>query len=143
MAKLTVKYPDDFLEKVSRLGDKTDEIVPRVLQAGAEVVLTKVKSNLQAAIGKETKTESRSTGQLVSALGISPARVDKNGNHDVKVGFAENRNDGGNNAKIANILEYGKSGQPAKPFLAPAKSATRKPCMEAMIQKLESEVENV
>jgi hypothetical protein len=48
------------------------------LQAGAEVVLEKVKSNLQAAVGKNTKVESRSTGELASALGVSPVRLDKN-----------------------------------------------------------------
>jgi HK97 gp10 family phage protein len=143
MAKLNVRIPDEFLQKVSRLGDKTDDIVPRVLQAGAEVVLAKVKANLQAVIGKNTKYESRSTGELVSALGVSPAKVDRNGNHDVKIGFSEPRGDGNSNARIANIIEYGKSGQAAKPFLSPAKSATRKPCVEAMIQALESELEDV
>jgi HK97 gp10 family phage protein len=143
MAKMNVKMPDDFLQKVSRLGEKTDDIIPRVLKAGADVVMSKVKSNLQAVVGKGTKNESRSTGELVSALGISPAKVDRNGNHDIKVGFSEPRGDGGSNAKIANILEYGKSGQAAKPFLSPAKSATRKPCAEAMIQALESEMKSV
>jgi hypothetical protein len=71
IAKLNVKLPDEFLRRISRLGERTDEIVPRVLQAGAEVVLEKVKSNLQAAIGKNTKGESRSTGELASALGVS------------------------------------------------------------------------
>ena len=51
MAKATYKLPEDFLMKVSRLADKTDEIVPRVLQAGGEVVEKKVRSNLQAVIG--------------------------------------------------------------------------------------------
>ena len=39
MAKVTMKMPEDFLLKVSRLNDKTDEIIPRVLKAGGEVVL--------------------------------------------------------------------------------------------------------
>ena len=37
MAKLTIKMPDDFLQKVSRLAARTDEIMPRVLETGAEV----------------------------------------------------------------------------------------------------------
>ena len=47
---------------------------------------------------------------------------------------------GGSNAKLANILEYGKHGQPAKPFLKPAKSASRAECIRVMKQKLEEEV---
>ena len=51
MAKGTMKMPEEFLLKISRLGEKTDEILPRVLEAGGEVVEAKVKSNLQAVIG--------------------------------------------------------------------------------------------
>jgi HK97 gp10 family phage protein len=143
MAKSSFKLPDDFLLKVSRLSEKTDEIIPKVLEAGAEVVYDKVKSNLASVVGKNTKNESRSTGELESALGVSPAKQDRDGNFNVKIGFKEPRSDGGSNAKIANILEYGKHGQPPKPFLKPAKSKTRKACIEAMTNKLESEVEKI
>jgi hypothetical protein len=143
VAKVTMKMPEDFLLKVSRLNDKTDEIIPRVLKAGGEVVLDKVKSNLNSAVGHDTKYPSRSTGELVAALGVSPALPDRDGNYNVKVGFSEPRRDGSSNAKIANIIEYGKSGQPAKPFLKPAKSTSRKPCIEAMKAKLDEEVNRI
>ena len=154
MAKATYKLPEDFLIKVSRLADKTDEIVPRVLQAGGEVVEKKVRSNLQAVIGSGTKEESRSTGELVGALGVSPAMLDRDGNFNVKVGFDEPRRQQNaavrkrsykerTNAMIANVLEYGKHGQPAKPFLKPAKSTSKNACIEAMKAKLESEMGNV
>lgn len=140
MARASFKMPDDFLIKVSTLADKTDEIIPKVLKEGGEVVSAKVKSNLQAVIGKETKYDSRSTGELIDALGVTPAGVDRNGNYDVKVGFDEPRKDGESNAKIANILEYGKSGQPPKPFLKPAKTASRNACIEDMKKKLDEEI---
>ena len=143
MAKVTMKMPEDFLLKVSRLNDKTDEIVPRVLKAGGEVVLDKVKSNLNSAIGSDTKYPSRSTGELAAALGLSSALQDRDGNHNVKVGFSEPRRDGSSNAKIANIIEYGKSGQPAKPFLKPARTTSRMPCIEAMKAKLDEEVNRI
>ena len=143
MAKVTMKMPEDFLQKVSRLNDKTDEIIPRVLKAGGEVVLDKVKSNLNSAVGRDTKYPSRSTGELSAALGISPALQDRDGNYNVKIGFSEPRRDGSSNAKIANIIEYGKSGQPAKPFLKPAKSTSRKQCIEAMKAKLDEEVNRI
>ena len=43
MAKAETKMPEEFLLKLSRLGDKTDEIIPKVLEAGGEVALAKVK----------------------------------------------------------------------------------------------------
>ena len=149
MAKVEFKMPEDFLLRLSRLGEKTDEILPKVLDAGGAVVADKVRTNLQAAIGRDTKEPSRSTGELVAALGVSPAKIDRDGNYNVKVGFAEPRSDGdpnraGNsNAMIANVLEYGKSGQPPKPFLKPAKTASRVPCIEAMKRAFEQEVEKL
>lgn len=143
MGKVQVKMPEDFLLRLSRLGDKTDEIIPKVLEAGGEVVEQKVRANLSAVIGRDTKEKSRSTGELLSALGVSPAKVDRDGNYNVKVGFSEPRPDGRSNAMIANVLEYGKSGQPAKPFLKPARSAARAPCIEAMKAAFEREVEKL
>ena len=143
MAKASYKMPEEFLMKVSRLGEKTDEIVSRVLQAGGEVMEAKVKSNLQSVIGNGTKEESRSTGGLLSALGVSSARQDKDGNFNVKVGFSEPRKDGKSNAMIAGVLEYGKSGQPPKPFLKSAKSASKKDCVDAMIAAFDREVEKI
>ena len=132
--------PEDFLERLSKLGDRTDEISEKVLKAGGEVVLAKVKSSLASVVGVGTKYDSRSTGELESSLGLSSVRMDKDGNHNVKIGFAEPRRDGDSNAKIANILEYGKHGQPAKPFLKPAKSASKNAAIEAMKQQFEKEV---
>jgi len=143
MASIQIKMPDEFLLKISKLADKTDAIVPKVLEAGGEVVLAKVKSNLQAVIGKNTQIKSRSTGELVRSLGLSKARVDRNGKWDVKVGFAEPRKNGGSNAKIGNIIEYGKHGQLAKPFLKPAKSASKQSCINAMTAKLTEEIDNI
>ena len=114
-----------------------------MLTAGGEVVLQKVKSGLASVIGKGTKYDSRSTGELERSLGLSSVKMDRDGNHNIKIGFAEPRSDGGSNAMLANIIEYGKSGQPAKPFLKPAQTSSRKACTSAMIRKLEEEVEKL
>jgi HK97 gp10 family phage protein len=132
--------PDEFLERMSRLGSKFDSIAETVLEAGGEVVLEKTKSNLSSVIGSGTKYDSRSTGELEDSLGLSGVKMDRNGNFNIKVGFSEPRSDGGSNAKLANVIEYGKSGQPAKPFLKPAKTASKKQCIEAMKQTFETEV---
>ena len=142
MAKSSFKMPDDLVDKLSRLGNKTDEIIPRVLDAGGEVVVKAVRGNLQSAIGN-TRFPSRSTGQLQSALGVSQARLDRNGNYNVKIGFAENRTDGSVNARIANILENGRHNQPPRPFMRPARTQSRKGAIEAMTKAFESEVEKL
>ena len=139
MARADFKLPDEFLTKLSRLGKDADAVTEKVLEAGGKVVLAKVRSNLAAVIGSGTKYESRSTGELVQSLGLSPVKLNSVGNHDVKIGFSEPRSDGGSNAKIANVLEYGKHGQPAKPFLKPAKTASKAACIRKMEEVLEEE----
>ena len=140
MAKVDVKMPEEFLLKLSHLGSDTDVVAEKVLEAGGQVVLSRVKANLSAVIGSGTKYDSRSTGELEASLGLSPVKADRDGNHNIKIGFSEPRHDGGSNAKLANILEYGKHGQPAKPFLKPAKTSSRAECIRVMTQTLDEEV---
>ena len=140
MAKCSVSLPEDLLKKLSQLGNRTDEIATKALEAGGEVVLRQTKSNLIAAIGKDTKAPSQSTGQLVAALGLSRVLVDRNGNYNIKIGFDEYRKDGSSNAAVANILEYGKHNQPARPFLKPAKNKSKAEALETMKRVIEEEV---
>lgn len=140
MAKATVQMPDEFLKRLSRMGERTDEIAERVLEAGGEVVLEAVRSSLAAVEGRGTKYPSRATGELESSLGLSTVKLGRDGNHNIKVGFSEPRSDGGSNAKLANILEFGRSGQPPKPFLKPAKVRSKASCIQAMTDALEKEV---
>ena len=143
MAKVDIKMPDEFLLKVSKLGSDFDPVAEKILKAGGEVVFKRTKSNLSAVVGKGTKHESRSTGELEKALGVTSVRLDRNGNHNIKIGFSEPRSDGESNAKIANILEYGKHGQPAKPFLKPARSASKSECISVMKSTFEEEVKKL
>ena len=140
MATLKYEMPTEFMEAISKLESQTDIIVPKVLEAGGNVVLKTMREYLRAAIGRVKHLSSRSTGELVEALGLSPARLDRNGDFNVKIGFKEPRRKGDSNAKIANILEFGKHGQPPRPFLKPAKAASRKPATDAMVAKLEEEI---
>lgn len=140
MAKVNIKLPDEFLKKLSSLGERTDEVAKKALTEGGEIILARTRANLIGVIGKNLKGESRSTGQLVSSLGLSPVMVDRNGNYNIKIGFDEYRDDGSSNAGVANIIEYGKHGQPAKPFLAPAKRQVGNQTLERMKQVIEEEM---
>ena len=79
MAKATFKMPDEFLMKVSRLADRTDEILPKVLEAGAEAVKGTACSNLLANNCTGKKEPSHCTGTHFYNLVISPALQDKTG----------------------------------------------------------------
>lgn len=135
MAKCTYKLPEDLLHKLSTLGNKMDGISETVLKEGGEIVLEATKNELHSALS------GKSTGELEKSLGLSKALVDKNGDYNVKVGFKEPRSNGESNAKIANILEYGRHGQPARPFLKKAKTKSKNKCIEKMTKVLKEEID--
>lgn len=137
MASCKYKLPEEFLRKLSMLGSETDRITEEVLQAGGEVVLAKVKSNLSSVLS------GNSSGELLSALGMSGILQDRNGDSNIKIGFSEPRKDGTSNALIANVLEYGKHNQPPKPFMTPAKKQSKNECINTMINKLEEEIKKL
>lgn len=145
MAKATMKLPDKLLMHLSRLGERTDEIVEKMLAAGGEVVETEVRSSLRGVLSGQ------STGELLSSLGVTPVGQDKDGALNVKIGFAEPRREQNaakgkrsyktrTNAMIANVLEYGRHNQPPRPFIEPAQKACRNACIAAMKARFDEEV---
>lgn len=143
MARVQIKLPNDFIDALDSANSLIDNSAEQVLKAGANIVEPRMRSNLSAAIGSSTKQPSRSTGQLAKALGTAPVKVNSRGDYNVKVGFAENRDDGRANALIANVLEHGRSNQPARPFLAPTRSQTRRAAIDAMKQTLAARIQQV
>lgn len=143
MARVQIRLPNDFIDALDSASSLIDNSAEKVLKAGANIVEPRMRSNLSAAIGSSTKQPSRSTGQLAKALGTAPVKVNSRGDYNVKVGFAENRDDGRANALIANVLEHGRSNQPARPFLAPTRSQTRRAAITAMKQTLAARIQQV
>lgn len=143
MARVQIRLPNDFIDALDSASSLIDNSAEQVLKAGANIVEPRMRSNLSAAIGSSTKQPSRSTGQLAKALGTAPVKVNRRGDYNVKVGFAENRDDGRANALIANVLEHGRSNQPARPFLAPTRSQTRRAAITAMKQTLAARIQQV
>jgi len=154
MARIEVILPDELTRRIDRLAEKTDAITGKALEAGGEVVLGAARGNLAAVIGKNLEYENRSTGELLSSLGVSPMDHDKNGDPNVRVGFNEPRRvqtaakgkrsyHVATNAMIANVLEYGRHGKKGKPFMKPAQISSKNACKAAMIAAFEREMGNI
>ena len=159
MATLKVKLPDELMIKLERLAGQTGPIIEKTLEAGAEIVEQRARANLKNSLGGD------SSGQLLGALGISPVLPnDKLDGYDIKIGFAEPRQDkkGGTtykkklksgktseyqltNAMVANILEYGRKdkSQTAKPFMKPAEDATKAQAREKMKKVFAEEAQKI
>ena len=141
---IQVKLTTDFAAKLQSVADDMDKVAEKALVEGASIVEKQMRSNLQKVIGSGTKSQSKSTGQLLNALGKSPVKANiKTGGWDIKIGFLEPRKDGTPNALVANILEYGKKGQAPKPFMKPALNATRRKVRTTMSRVIDEEIEKI
>ena len=143
MATITIKLPDEFMNQLSEFDSRLEDIFTKSLEAGVEIAEKQAKANLKAVIGSGTKLPSESTGQLLGALGTSPVKRSSLGGFDIRVGFAEPRKDGGSNEMVANIIEYGKKGQAAKPFMKPAEDATKSKVKAKMEETFKAEAEKI
>ena len=143
MATVTIKLPDEFMNQLSEFDSQLEDIFTKALEDGAEIAEKQAKANLKAVIGSGTKFPSESTGQLLGALGISPVKPSELGGYDIRVGFAEPRQDGKSNEMVANIIEYGKKGQAAKPFMKPAEDATKSKVKAKMEETFKAEAEKI
>lgn len=133
MARATPISPKALIDELNISARELDQYAEEALHAAADVVEPAMRANLTAAL----KDGRGDTGQLLSALGVTPVGVDRAGNHDLKVGFAENRRDGGVNAKIANILEYGTSRIRPRRFQSTTRRQTKTAAESAMKQVFE------
>lgn len=96
MAKAQNNLPTAFIDSLDAGSALLDAAAEGVLQAGAGVVEPRLWANLTATIGQGA-APSRSTGQLLGALGTTAVRVNPKSEHNLKIGFAENRRDGRSN----------------------------------------------
>ena len=143
MATITIKLPDEFMNQLSEFDSRLEDIFTKSLEDGAEIAEKQAKANLKAVIGSGTKFPSEATGELLGALGTSPVKRSSLGGFDIRVGFAEPRKDGGANEMVANIIEYGKKGQAAKPFMKPAEDATKSKVKAKMEETFKAEAEKI
>ena len=143
MATVTIKLPDEFMNQLSEFDSRLEDIFTKSLEDGTEIAEKQAKANLKAVIGSGTKFPSKATGELLGALGTSPVKRSSLGGFDIRVGFAEPRKDGGSNEMVANIIEYGKKGQAAKPFMKPAEDATKSKVKAKMEETFKAEAEKI
>lgn len=122
---------------MNRLEKDMDDIISGTLKDGAIVAEDMMRESLRNKVSQEHRD-----GELVQALGTTKVLKNRNGELNIKIGFAENRSDGGINAKIANVLEHGGRGgrQPARPWLKPIRKRLESESLMHMKAYYEKEV---
>ena len=133
MAHCSFTLPEETIRKMSALGDKYDEVTKAVLKEGVTPLYDTAKANLSASI-------KNGTGDLLKSICTTKPFQDKNNDWNIKVGCEGVDRKGVSNAMKAAILEYGKSNQPAKPWLKPSVSKAKKACINKIQEALDIEV---
>lgn len=164
MARMTFKSGDEYALKLSRLASGADAAAKKALNAAAGIVTDRIRSNLQALKEdveptlKEKKYHYLAPGEsfngipgyqkqdLLDSLGITPVKVDNDGNYNVKVGFdgygsqpTKTYPKGLPNQLAARATESGSSIRPKQPFVRPAVKKSKKEAIEAMNKVIEEE----
>ncbi len=140
---MTIKFPEETLKKLEKLGSNYDGIVQNMLADGIEPLQKQIESNLAAVVGKGTKIKSRSKGDLVKSVKVTKAYQVANGDWHIKVGIYGYDSEGVPNALKAMVLEHGRSNMAAKPWLKPAISKSKKACVKAMSDRLDKELKKL
>lgn len=160
---MTVKLPDDLARRFEAAGQEMDGIAEEALRAGAEVLAGEGRSELDRALGMPRFYPKRGSGELRSALGVSPMKLTSRGQYDIRVGFREprkkqpgrrvgtSRKGGGyytaTNAMVANILEHGhrgsRGGQSAVPWWSSALRGGRKAAEDTVRRTVEGRLDDI
>jgi len=139
LASIKITGFDDLEIAISKLGNETVEIAKKVVYAGAQPVADEIRKGLQ----KNLEGSKLSEGDLENSLGISPPGVDKNGNTNIKIGFAGLDRKGVPNVVKARAMESGTSVQDKKPFVRLGVNRSRDKSIKAMQDKYDEETEKI
>lgn len=144
MANCKANIATELEKKLKALGgDRIDEAIPEVLEAGAQVLYEKLKSETQAMI-KEGH------GELLKSLKITKVKTSKQKNKYIAVEFSgydktrrsKNNPDGVPNAIKAMVFEKGGNGAAGKGFMRKTELAAAGQVNDVMIKKLDEFIKN-
>lgn len=131
MAKAKFEIPKELINQMKKLEKDTPEMMKSMVEAGAETVLERMRSNAPQGM--------KSSPQLMACLGTTrPYEAPSDDSINVKVGFAGyfTNKDGVKTPAplVANIFEYGRSSSPfpKQPFMR--KSFNKSAITKAMEQ---------
>lgn len=115
MAKVKVELPNEIIQQLEKLNQDTPKMMKTMVKAGAETVLSRIKANAPAGM---------QGSPIMACLGTTKAyEAPSDDSINMKVGFAGyfTNEDGVRTPAplVANVFEYGRSGEPfpKQPFL--------------------------
>lgn len=128
MAKFTTENLEALFDDMAAIIELPDETALEILTAGAEVI-----AEAQAAEAKTMLAGEFSQGITANSIVVDKKLIGKAGERYVYIKPNGTRKDGNKRriAEVAFINEYGKSGQPARPFISTANEKSGDAAVEA------------
>ncbi len=123
MAKLSVNGLDDLMLSLEEITAIPDDVAAAMLDAEAQVVV-------EAQIAQGMAMGVYRTGDTLRSIRRGKMKRARDGSRAVHVTPQGVNDRGVRNAEAAFINEYGKRGQPARPFIATANAAAADPAVE-------------
>ena len=155
MAKIELGQMDEYVARLSLLaGEAQEKIAGTAIGAGAGIVADAIRAGLEANLG-DPESVSRNpkilfknfyhepSGELLASFGISPMKMDSNGDHNVKIGFDGYDSKGVSNQLKARIMESGISKIKKRPFVRPAVTATTEEALNTMREKVDDGIAQI
>ena len=130
MARFSVDGLFDF-DELLNAGALHNDVMDKMLHASADVIV-----NAQKKTAKSILRGKYATGRLAASITKGRVRRSKDG-RSIEIGFKSGRVRGKkeprptSNAEIAFLNEYGKRGQPPRPFIQQANEQCREKAIEA------------
>lgn len=162
MARMQVRGIEEYALKLSKLGDRSDEIAGKAIYQAADIIADAIKNNIKQLPtvsdrqnilayvngGKSGITERQKQG-LIDSFGISRMRNDS-GYLNVKIGFdgynmvrTHKYPNGQPNQMIARVMESGSVYMDKHPYIRPAVTANKKNAVQSMNDVIDTEISKI
>ena len=146
MATIKMKTSDDYLAKLAVLESNADEVIKKAIHDGAGVVADGIKTKIPTI----PDVHRYILNDLEKSFGITPISKDREGDWNAKIGFdgygshpTKKYPKGLPNQMMARAIESGTSFRKKHPFVRTTVTRMRKPCLEAMKNRIDIETEKV
>lgn len=164
MAKITIKTPDEYCLKLSKLAAGQKEIAGKAIFAGAKILANKVRANIKAipedeyrqlkAGEKFRSITPREKKGILACFGVTQMHMDEDENYNVRVGFSayipskilsptKRYKYGIPAALIVRSVESGSSIRIKHPFMRPAIAAAKETAKERMATVIDEETKKI
>ena len=127
MAKLSTVGLDDIINNIARRTEKAVRKIPKMLEAGAAVLVDAQKAEIDQMIAQGLAKEpahrgesTRSLGELKKSIKKSKVKTDRGGMQYIEVYPQGKDSKGEDNATKGFVLEYGRSNMSGYPWMTTA-----------------------